>query len=64
MKIIAMQERSAGNGEVGEMWIDAAIFQPTTPVVEILKWAQRVDEPSARADGGRLMIRVAHEPKE
>jgi hypothetical protein len=39
-KVIAIKERSAGNAEVGDMWIETASFQPSTPIKEIIKWAE------------------------
>lgn len=72
MKIIAMKERSAGNVEVGEMWIDTAIFETTTPLIDVIKWAANFSEFDSdtletyqrATTNGRLMLSVADEPKE
>jgi len=38
-KIIAIKHCSAGNTTVGDMWRETKIFDPDTPVSEIIKWA-------------------------
>jgi hypothetical protein len=38
-KIIAIKERSAGNETVGDMWLETASFDITTPIGDILKWS-------------------------
>jgi hypothetical protein len=43
MKIVAIKNMSAGNESVGEMWQETKIFEETTPVVEIIRWASRKD---------------------
>lgn len=40
MKIVAIKDMSAGNAEVGEMWQETKIFDGSTPVEEILAWAE------------------------
>lgn len=61
MKIVAIFDRSAGNESVGEMWQDTAIFEPNTPVVDIVSWAQRRTSKYGKADDfvGCLKITVA-----
>lgn len=63
MKIIAMKERSAGNAEVGEMWIDTAIFAPSTTLFDVLAWAQDGPDGDNPTKHGRLMLSIADEPK-
>jgi len=38
--VIAIQEKSAGNSEVGDMWLETKSFPDNTPVREIMEWAQ------------------------
>lgn len=38
--IIACAEQSAGNAEVGSMWLDTKSFPVDTPVSELLEWAE------------------------
>ena len=63
MKIIAIKERSTGNAEAGEMWVDAMIFEPTATLLDVLTWAQEPtgDNPTKH---GRLMLSIADEEKE
>lgn len=51
MAIIAMQECSDGNSEVGDMWIQTMVFNTSEPIINVLKWAKEL-----RCHGGRLMI--------
>ena len=51
-KIIAVKERSAGNESVGSEWLETKIFDPETPVKEIIEWSQ----PDKY---GRLIITIA-----
>lgn len=39
MKIVAIKKMAAGNESVGEMWEETKIFDASTPVIEIVKWA-------------------------
>lgn len=39
MKIVAIKDMSAGNESVGEMWQETKIFDPETPIIEIVNWA-------------------------
>jgi len=66
MKVVAMKERTEGNESVGSMWIEAAIFDPRTPLSEVLMWAGRHPsgvDPARAGKHGRLMLSVADEPK-
>ncbi len=38
MKIVAIRECSAGNDSVGEMWKETKIFDPDTPLSEVVSW--------------------------
>lgn len=38
MKIIAIKERSVGNDMVGDAWLETKIFEPSTPISEIINW--------------------------
>lgn len=38
MKIIAIKHCGTGNDSVGRMWKETKIFDPETPVSEIIKW--------------------------
>lgn len=72
MKVIAMKERSAGNDQVGEMWIDTAIFEPTDSLINVIKWAANFSEfdfdtletYQRATTNGRLMLSIADEPTE
>lgn len=37
--VIAIKERSAGNSEVDDMWIETKSFDRDTPIHKILEWA-------------------------
>lgn len=39
MKIVAIRDMSAGNETIGETWQETKIFDGSTPVSEIIKWA-------------------------
>lgn len=39
-KVIAVKEKSAGNEQVGDMWIETKSFDVNTPVKDILDWAK------------------------
>ena len=54
-KIVAIKERSSGNAEVGDMWLDTEIFDSDTPVSKIIEWASGGD---FRTKYGRLIITV------
>lgn len=49
-RIIATQEKSAGNDSVGDMWIETKSFPKETPISEIIEWAGRCS--------GRLIITI------
>jgi len=51
MAIVAMQECSAGNSEVGDMWIQTKVFNTSEPISNILKWAKGLNQ-----HGGRLIL--------
>jgi hypothetical protein len=38
-KIVAVQECAVGNGEVGSMWLESAIFDASDPIINIVRWA-------------------------
>ena len=44
MDVIAIIERSGGNEQVGDMWLETKSFPVHTPVYKIMEWAteQRV----------------------
>ncbi|MCK9324173.1 MAG: hypothetical protein M0P69_01615 [Bacteroidales bacterium] len=44
MKIVAIKYCSAGNESVGDMWRETKIFEPTTPVEDIVRWSQGSNE--------------------
>lgn len=48
---IAVQECAAGNGEVGNMWLETRKFPPTATLAEVWEWSQGFDVPR-----GRLII--------
>ena len=61
MAIVAIQECSAGNESVGNMWLETHIFNRSEPIANVLKWAD-----SLPCANGRLIIRApdnAHEIK-
>ena len=53
MKIVAIQECSVGNAHVGDMWLETKIFDPKTPVKDIIAWGERL------SSHGKLIITVA-----
>ena len=50
-KVIAIAEKSVGNAQVGDMWLNAKSFSPDTPIKDIIDWAK----PNA---SGRLIITI------
>ena len=38
-RVIAIQERSAGNETIGDMWLETKSFDKSTPISEIINWA-------------------------
>lgn len=38
--VIAIKERSAGNEQVGDMWLETKSFPKETTISEIIKWAK------------------------
>lgn len=58
--IIAVIEKSAGNEQVGNMWLETKIFNDQTPVRDIVVWANGYG--NFRTSGaGRLIITVPDE---
>lgn len=57
--VVAIQEKSAGNDSVGDMWLESCTFPINTPIKEILKWA--VASPNK---GGKLIITIDQNTKE
>jgi hypothetical protein len=47
-RVIATQEKSAGNAEIGDMWIETKSFPDDTPIRDIMEWAGQC--------GGKLII--------
>ena len=47
-RVIATQEKSAGNAEIGDMWIETKSFPDNTPIRDIMEWAKNC--------GGKLII--------
>jgi hypothetical protein len=65
MKVIAVKERSAGDGYGhGSEWVETATFEPDAKLADVLAWAADITaDPVPRAcKYGRLMLTVAHEP--
>ncbi len=40
MKIVAIKEMSDGNAVVGDMWKDTKIFEGTSTLEEVMRWAR------------------------
>jgi len=70
MKIVAVKERSDGNEYAGSSWVETAIFDPETPLIEVLRWAHPRNKNQFSKDEkdlyiheatsyGRLMLTVA-----
>lgn len=38
--VVAIKQRSAGNAEVGDMWLETKTFPKETPITEIMDWAR------------------------
>ncbi|MCK5605309.1 hypothetical protein KAR91_25680 [Candidatus Pacearchaeota archaeon] len=49
-RVIATQEKSAGNESVGDMWIETKSFAKETPIHEIIEWAKNAN--------GKLIITI------
>jgi hypothetical protein len=52
-RFVAIQERSNGNEQVGDMWLETKVFPPETTIEELWRWANG----GAVTGHGRLMIR-------
>lgn len=57
-QIIAIQECSAGNETIGDMWLETKSFDNKIPIEEIIDWADGLSNA-----GGRLIITVDHANK-
>lgn len=51
-RIVAMQECANGNETIGTFWIATGVFEPETPLSEVIAWAK-----SCPHSDGRLIIR-------
>ena len=51
-RIIAIAERSAGNEQVGDMWLETKSFDKNVCVEEIINWYQSIHA------GGKLIITI------
>jgi len=49
-RVVAIQERSAGNDSVGDMWLDTKTFDKSTKVEDIIEWA--------KSCSGKLIITI------
>ena len=54
---VIVLECSAGNDQVGNMWLETFICNSETTIAEIMKWKEE------KHGNGRLMITEASEPK-
>jgi hypothetical protein len=50
--VIAIAEKSAGNAEIGDMWLETKSFKKHTPISEIIKWASEIN------CSGKLIITI------
>ncbi len=57
--IVAIQEYSAGNQEVGHMWLATAVFPQVTPVYKILEWSNSIG-----GNKGRLFLTIPDDKTE
>ena len=39
MKIVAIKDMAAGNESIGTEWKETKIFDETTPLIDVMKWA-------------------------
>lgn len=53
-QFVVMQECSAGNSQVGDMWVEAGTFPPTAMLAEVWAWASS-RQPNSGC--GRTMLR-------
>jgi hypothetical protein len=51
-RIVAVGEKSAGNEQIGDMWLETKTFNKSTPVGDIVDWAKD------RGIGGKLIITI------
>lgn len=49
-KVIAIKECSAGNEQVGDMWLETGSFDKNTKIKEIIEWAKNCS--------GKLIITI------
>ena len=61
-EIVVLLERSAGNAEVGDMWIETRTFKKTNTLADVLEAFSPPDD-YRQEHGGRMIITVA-KPKD
>lgn len=64
-EFVVMHEQSAGNAEVGEMWIETGVFPETATLAEVALWlGGKPPEGGERRQfpGGRVMLQIAQRP--
>lgn len=49
---VIVQECAIGNGQVGDMWLETAVFPSDATLEDVWKWRAKFKG----ANGGRLMI--------
>lgn len=55
---IAVQEKSGGNEQVGDMWLETCSFSPATTLADVWAWREQV------RGSGRLMITKERRPRD
>jgi hypothetical protein len=57
--IVIVQECSAGNAEVGNMWVETKIFSSEDKLADIIEWKKKL--PSGA--GGRTLVTIPESDK-
>lgn len=66
---VVMWERAVGNGEVGSMWTETAVFPETAMLSEIETWIAKkrygcAPESTVLGADGRVTIQIAQRPND
>ena len=56
-RFIVVQERSDGNAETGNAWLETRCFPPTATLEDVWKWKNEM-----HGHGGRTILTLEHQP--
>ena len=56
--VVILFERSRGNAEVGEMWIETRVFPKNATLDDVIRCFDENPSPAGRESGGRMFITI------